>query len=112
MPALIVGGFTVPGVVSANRKIVEAVERERSYNNTMLATQIAADKDQWNINVSHINAADLASLEAALATTPPVTCSGDVLGGSVSCHIEKGGSEPVLGILPRRWNFNFVLHEV
>lgn len=110
MPALVIGSHTVDGVVSARRTVVEAVERERAYNNTMLATQIAAEKENWAITVSHVSAAEKSSIESALAGTPPITCSGDVLGVSVSCHVEKGGSEPVLGIKPLVFVLNFILH--
>lgn len=109
MPALVVGPLTVPGVVSARRTVVEAVERDRSYNNTMLATQIAASKDEWEIEVTHVTAAEVASIESALAATPPIACSGDVLGGSVNCHARLNGSNPALDVRPLRHMVSFTL---
>lgn len=111
MPALIIGGVTIPGVVAARRTVVEAVERDRAYANNLLATQIAAEKDEWAIEVSHVTVAELATIEAALAGTPPITCSGDLLGGSVSCHVQKNSTDPVLGILPARRMLSFSLLE-
>lgn len=111
MPALVIGSLNpVPGVVAARRTVVEAVERERAYDNTMLATKIADEKIEIAIEVTHLTAAQVTTLDAALDATPPVTCSGDLLGGSAAYHIQKTGSNPVLGILPLRWMVTFTMH--
>lgn len=112
MPALVVGGTTIPRVMSAPRTQIEAIDRQRAYDNTMLAVQIGTTKKSWSILASHVTTAQLATIESALASSPPVTCSGDMLGGSVSCHIEVHSVEPILGILPRVWNISFTLHQV
>lgn len=111
MPALVIGAVTVAGAVSAERTEVEAVERERAYAHNMLATQIAASKASWRVQVIARTAADLATLRAALVATPPVACSGDVLGGSVNCFPEIHTSAPALDIRPLRHSISFTLHE-
>lgn len=110
MPALVVGGVTIPRVTAAPRTVVEAIDRERAFDNTMLAVQIAASKESWAITVSNATAAQRTTILAALVGTPPVTCSGNLLGGTVSCHIEIQSDEPVLGILPTVYNISFILH--
>lgn len=112
MPSLVIGGVTIPRVTAAPRTVVEAIDRERAFDNTMLAVQIAPAKASWSITVAHCTTAQLATIEAALAGTPPVTCSGDLLGGSVSCHIEVHSVDCVLGILPRVWNLTFTLYRI
>lgn len=112
MPALVVGGVTVRGVVSAPRNVVEAIDRERAIDNSLLATQLGTSKSEWAFSVTNRSAADYAALLAALAATPPITCSGDLLGGSFSCYPEVHGSETVLGTSPRLFNLNFSLLQV
>jgi hypothetical protein len=111
MAALVIGGVTIPGVVAARRTVVEAVERERAYDNTMLATQIATSKWEVQVEVSHVTAAELSAIAGALAGTPPLSVTGDLTGG-ISCVAEVHSHEPVLGILPLRYNLSFTLYQI
>lgn len=112
MPALVVGAVTVSGAVSAPKTVLEAVDRDRAVDNSLLATQLGTAKGQWAIQVTNRPAAELSAIIAALLAVPPITCSGDLLGGTVSCHPEMHGTEVVLGANPRRWNLTFTLHQV
>lgn len=112
MPALVIGALTVPNVMVASRADVEAVDRERTLDNSMLATLLAPMKRSWNISVNFNTQAELNALETALNTTPPVVCSGDLLGGTYNCHVERSGGDIPLGYNPMRKHYTFTLHEV
>lgn len=112
MPALVVGAVTVSGAVAAPKTVLEAIDRERAVDNSLLATQLGTAKGQWAIQVTNRPLAQLSAILAALAALPPITCSGDILGGSVSCHPEVHGQDLVLGTNPRLWNLSFTLHQV
>lgn len=42
-------------------------------------------KNVWSFVTSRLNASDASTLETAIVAAPPITCSGDLLGGSFSC---------------------------
>lgn len=42
---------------------------------------------QWSVTTSFYTYANAESIVAALAGTPPLACSGTLLGGSVNCHL-------------------------
>lgn len=112
MPALVVGAVTVSGAIAAPKTVLEAVDRDRAVDNSLLATLLGTAKGQWAIQVTNRPAAQFSAILAALAAIPPITCSGDLLGGTVSCHAEVHGTDTVLGTNPRLFNLSFTLHQV
>ena len=103
MAFLVVAGVTVPVALNTTSGApVEAGERVRAWDNSMLST-VRDFKDEWQVTTALMLRADADTLKAALQGTPPLTCSGDLLGGSVSCHavitgeryVKKGVGEMV-----------------
>lgn len=88
MAFLVVAGVTVPVALNTTQGApVEAGERVRAWDNSMLAT-IRDRKKEWQVTTRPIPRADANTLEAALNGTPPLACSGDLLGGAVNCHAQ------------------------
>jgi hypothetical protein len=113
MPMLVVGGVTVP--VAREGGVDHDVEefggdRTRAFDGTMRST-VRARKGQWSIVTTLMAGGAKDTLVAALVATPPVTCSGDILGASTSCHIvlQKVAPESVRGAL--KYRVHFMLYE-
>jgi hypothetical protein len=68
-------------------------------------------KHRWKVKTAPMASPD--TLLATLLGQPPITCSGDLLGGSVQCDAEVTGVvfSPAPGGLSRR-TVEFILHEV
>jgi hypothetical protein len=85
MAALMIGALQVkvaPGTF--NMRPVEIGDRERSLNGT-LRSSVRATKREYSAATPPIPLADANTLRAALQTIPQ-TCSGDLLGETISCH--------------------------
>ena len=62
-----------------------------------LRSAVRAEKREWQVGTHYLSNADSATLKAAVALRAQVTCSGDMLGGSVTCEVEVGdGAYPTL----------------
>lgn len=86
MEFLVVAGVTVPVELNTSTADVSEVgDRERAFDGTMLAT-IRGHKNEWKVQTPPLLRADADTLEAALKGTPPLACSGDLLGGPINCH--------------------------
>jgi hypothetical protein len=89
MSALIVAGITVPvartGVVKRAPDRIGSASRAYAGN---LRTTYRAEKRNWTIPTQLLTDTDALALEAAVALGVAVTCSGAILGGSISCEIE------------------------
>lgn len=85
MALLVVGGITVPIAISStpSRTDEELGDRDRAFDGTMRET-IIATKHNYTFETTRMVRADADALVAALKATPPVTCSGDMLGASGS----------------------------
>lgn len=86
MAALIVGGVTVPvaadgGVAEARPQIGEVV---RSFDGTPRSS-VRDVAREWEIRTVPITTTAAGTLLAALEGAHPISCSGDLLGGSISC---------------------------
>jgi hypothetical protein len=86
MPFLVVGGVTVPvmsdGGATVNRP--QLGEVVRSFNGEPRST-VRGSLTDAEFTTAPINATLAASLLAVLEGAHPVVCSGDALGGTVSC---------------------------
>ena len=113
MPFLVVGGTTVsvqaPG--GLRHEVEEFGERVRAFDGTM-RTAVRARKSRWSVTTTPMLRAAADTFVGILNGSPPVACSGDVLGGSVNCHPEYQAMAPVPtsgGVT--RFAVLFVLHE-
>lgn len=112
MPFLTVTGQTVPVAVGGASEEVELIgDRARAFDGTMRSTR-RATKRKWQVKTAPMTTADATSLRTKLLATPPLTCSGDLLGGTVSCDAEITGVEFVAAAGTDRQAIEFTLHEV
>lgn len=88
MPFLVVGGITVP--VAVNGAVKKAPERigtsERAFAGN-LRTAIRAEKRAWQATTKPLSNTDAASIETAITLGAHVSCSGDLLGATVTCQV-------------------------
>ncbi|MBV9772648.1 MAG: hypothetical protein JO040_01780 [Gemmatimonadetes bacterium] len=113
MAFLIVNGQTVPVAVDGASVDYELIgDRARAFDGTMRSTR-RATKRNWKVKTAPMAVAAADQLTTSLLATPPITCSGDMLGGSVACDAEVTGVtfSPASGGLSRR-AVEFTLHEV
>lgn len=86
MAFLITAGVTVPVALGQSASSPDEIgDRARAFDGAMLST-IRDRKEQWRIQTTPMPRADANTLRAALEGTPPLACSGDLLGGAVNCH--------------------------
>lgn len=89
MPALVVAGVTIPVAASGvTRDREDGVDRARAFDKTMRATQAGTAKRSWTFATPPVARATADTYEATLATVTAQTCSGDILGGTVTCLTE------------------------
>lgn len=88
MPFLVIAGITVPAV-SASDEVVRIGTSGRAYAGN-LRSFIRAEKREWKVETGLLTNAEATALKAAVALGAQVTCSGDALGGSVTCEVEIG----------------------
>lgn len=85
---LSVAGITVH---TARTQAVETIDRigssSRAYAGNLRST-VRAEKRTWKITTTPMLTADSTTLRAAVALAAQVTCSGNMLGGSVTCEVE------------------------
>lgn len=114
MPALVVGGVTIPVAPAGNqRNRLDSVDRQRAFDNTYRASATGTAKREWSFSTPLVARAIADSTyEPALAIVTAQACSGDVLGGSVSCCAEITGWTPVVVQGGHYVVVSFVLHEV
>jgi hypothetical protein len=86
MPALVVAALTIPVAADGGFRLSFSTTGgvTVAFDNSALSDQ-ANYKRQWEVTTRLLTAAEYAPIVAALQGTPPLTCSGDLLGGSVSC---------------------------
>jgi hypothetical protein len=110
MAFLIVAGVTVPVEPGGGeRGIVEIGDRGRAFDGSMLAS-IRARKRVWNVTTAPMSSTDMGTLYTALLAAT-VSCSGDWMGGSVTCFPEITGGPPVKTAAGHREVLSFILHE-
>lgn len=112
MPALVIDGLTVAvGASAPNEGVDDVTDYARMFDRSMRVL-VRTRKRSWEVVTTHLSDADRTALEAKLnATTLPLTCSGDILGGSVDCIPQRRGVTPVWVNGARRSVVAFTLHE-
>lgn len=86
MAFLVVGSETVGASVNNAGGRTKEYSRDinRAVDNSLLVTTTGTTKREWSLSTIPMTPANAATLETQIETVP-VTCSGDLLGGSVSC---------------------------
>lgn len=86
MAFLIVGGVTIPVAWpdGEDNDIEEIGDRERAFAGNLLSS-IRARKNTWSIRTRLLTTTERDAIRAVLEETPPIACSGDMLGGFVNC---------------------------
>ena len=69
---------------SAEMEWDEVGERSRAFDGTMHVT-VRDWKRRWRVRLVRVVRASGDSIVSALQGTPPLACSGDLLGGAVNC---------------------------
>ena len=87
MAFLIVDGTTVPVALGAGSLKDHPVgDKHRAFDGTMRST-ITDHLREWKVRSAPMLSTDVDTLYASLTSlTQPKTCSGDLLGASISCH--------------------------
>lgn len=112
MPFLVVNNVTVPVAVDGASEEIELVgDRARAFDGTLRSTR-RASKRKWQVKTAPMATADAQALRAVLTNAPPLTCTGDLMGGTVPCDAEVTGVEYVANGAKSRQAFEFILHEV
>lgn len=113
MSFLVVGGVTVPVVYpdGAENEVEEIGDMERAFAGNMLSS-IRARKNTWPVQTRPLTSSERTALRAALVGTPPIACSGDLLGGSVNCVAVLQSDNVVSVAAGRRYILAFELHEI
>jgi hypothetical protein len=110
---LIVGGVTIPiAAPGIKRDRHDGVDRGRAFDQTYRASVTGTPKRDWSFQTPLLPRASGDTLETTLALVAAQTCSGDVLGASVSCCCEIIGWTPVTTLLGQYVQIDFILHEV
>lgn len=112
MPVLVVGGVTIkvaPGGVSRDR--LDNVDRARAFDNTYRASQSGTVKRDFHFSTPPIPRATADTYEATLGVVTAQTCSGDILGASISCCSEITGWAPSPYQSGHLVVGSFILHE-
>jgi hypothetical protein len=87
---LVIAGLTVP-VSQGNA--VKRIERSGGNERTILGTLRYTglyEKRAWSVLSGMMLDADAAAVEAAIANGAQVACSGNAIGGTVTCAVEQG----------------------
>lgn len=106
MSALVIASITVPvGRGGAVKKPPERIgTASRAYSGA-LRTTFRAQKRNWQITTNLLSDSDANAIETAIALGAAVSCSGDILGGTISCEVEvtsDGAYTPLHGGTFRR----------
>ena len=87
MAFLVVGGVTVHVATSgATKKAIERIGSSTRAFAGNLRTTVRAEKRAWQFTTHWLTNTDAAALETAVALGAHVVCSGDALGGSITCE--------------------------
>lgn len=88
MAFLIVAGITVK---VARNQATETIERigssSRAYAGNLRST-VRVEKRVWKVTTAPMIAADCTTLKAAITLAAQVSCSGDMIGSTVTCEVE------------------------
>jgi hypothetical protein len=103
---LAIAGITVH---VARGQASESIERigssSRAYAGN-LRSRVRAEKRTWKVTTTPMLSADATTLRAAVALAAQVSCSGNALGGTVTCEVEVSDS-PYVATGTTADTFNF-----
>lgn len=113
MPALTVGATDI--AVERAPVPVEYQEfrgdRARMLDATMRETEPVRKRVWGPMQTRLLTSSEESTQRAALIATPPINCSGDIIGGTVSCHVQLLGSDRVRVIGGLRYRLRFTILE-
>jgi hypothetical protein len=90
MAVLVSAGITVPVIApGATKDIVRLGTSSRAYAGN-LRSSVRAEKREWEVLTSMLTQAEAVTLEAAVASAAQVSCSGDLLGATITCEVTVG----------------------
>lgn len=113
MPALVVGGVTIKVArEGVQRDRDDASDRSRAFDNTYRASVTGTAKRTWAFSTPPLARATADTYEATLGVVSPQTCSGDILGASISCCSEITGNVPLVIGTAQYSVISFALSEV
>ena len=110
MASLTVGAINIL-INEASRDRLDMTDRARAFNGTYRMTITGSVKRSWNFATVPVARATANTYEGYLDGSVAVACSGDILGGSVSCFPEITGWEPVMASSGHKVILRFSLHE-
>lgn len=97
MAFLVVAGITVK---VARGQATETIERigssSRAYAGNLRST-VRAEKRAWKVTTTPMTAADCATLKAAVTLAAQVSCSGDMIGTTLTCEVEISDGPYIAG---------------
>lgn len=91
MAFLIVASITIPVAVggATSKALEKAGSESRSFSGSLRSTT-RWTKRSWQFTTRSLTDAAAVTIETAVNGGAFVTCSGDALGGSVTCHVAVG----------------------
>lgn len=90
MSFVVVAALVVPVMEGqAVERVVRIGSSNRAYAGNLRST-VRAEKREWQITTGLLTITEANTLKAAVALAAQVACSGDALGGSVTCEVEVG----------------------
>ena len=111
MAFLVVAGQTVPVKLgSARREREEVGQRRRTFDGSQRST-VRARKRVWHVETHPMALADATSLLAVFDGSPPFTCSGDMIGGTLSCYVFDAAWQHLRAVDGERAEMQFTLAE-
>lgn len=112
MAWLVVDGTTVEVSVNDGSRVerVPVGQQRRAVDGTMRES-ITTRKKRWPVETALLTSAERTTLLGKLEGTPPVSCSGDLLGGATNCHVADIEDAPIETLSGTLWRIRFVLLE-
>ncbi len=93
MAFLIIAGITVHvHSTGASKKAIERIGVSTRAFAGNLRTTVRVEKRAWQVLTKTMTNSDAVTLEAAVANGAHVVCSGDLLGGNITCEVTVDGS--------------------
>lgn len=111
MDFLIVGGIPVPVATDGVSHAVEEIGSRVRMRDGSCRSTVRARKSTWTITTTLLTRAAAGALVAVLVGTPPVACSGDLLGGTINCVPEYLGLTAVPTASGVKYRVRFTLYE-
>lgn len=113
MPALVVGGVTIPVAISSPAwSRSDAVDRGRMFDGTFFASESGGATRDWTFSTTPVTQADADTYIAALSSPAAKLCSGDIIQIPTMCSPELPSGKPTRAASSNRVVLDFMLHEI